>query len=97
MESIKGTKNCSLIKILSSPCDKYSGLEYLVMLGGHTVAYKYSNSITYLNFWKLIVIYYLFILVIVMSSPSSKNTNEMPMMLSTDIIRKCPICLENKL
>ena len=47
LESIKGTKNCSLIKLLSCPCDRYSGLEYLVMLGGHTVAYKYSNSITY--------------------------------------------------
>ena len=72
-------KNYSLTKLLSCPCGKYSGLEYLVMLGRHTVAYKYSNSITYLNFWKLIVIYYLFIGVIMMSSPSSKNTSEMPM------------------
>ena len=47
LESINGMKNYSLIKILSTPCDKYSGQEYLVMLGGHTVAYKYSNSITY--------------------------------------------------
>ena len=47
LEKVLSMKNHSLIKILSSPCDKYSGLEYLVMLGGHTVAYKYSNSITY--------------------------------------------------
>ena len=47
LEKVLSMKNYSLIKLLSSPCDRYSGLEYLVMLGGHTVAYKYSNSITY--------------------------------------------------
>ena len=58
LEIVNGMKNYSLTKLLSSPCGKYSDSEYLVMLGGHTVAYKYSNSNTYLNFWKLILIYY---------------------------------------
>ena len=38
---------------MSSPCGKYSDSEYLVMLGSHTVAYKYSNSNTYLNSTKI--------------------------------------------
>ena len=47
LEKVLSMKNHSLIKILSSPCDRYSDSELLVMLGGPTVAYKYSNSITY--------------------------------------------------
>ena len=32
LESIKGTENCSLIKLLSSPCDRYSESEYLITI-----------------------------------------------------------------
>ena len=40
LESINGTENCSLIKILSSPCDRYSESEYL----HHRVALSYTNK-----------------------------------------------------
>jgi len=33
LESIKGMKNYSLIKILSTPCDRYSDSEYLLDIG----------------------------------------------------------------
>ena len=60
LEKVLSMKNHSLIKILSSPCDRYSGLEYLVMLGGHTVAYKYSNQTTIIRLETIVVYIYIY-------------------------------------